>query len=208
MTAIDDTGPSATGATAAGDTGPAATGTELVVAVWRRRWLWLLVAVMGLVAGLALRGVPAALWPSLAYAVVVCVTLAAVDLRYHRLPDVLTLGSCPVVAALLLIPAVADSRFSAWTRACVACLAVVLALFVLGRVLGYGAGDAKLAGLLAMPLAWHSWAACLAGLWAGFLATSLFGGLLMAMGRIRRRDKFAAGPPLMVGAYVVLVLMS
>lgn len=78
-------------------------------------------------------------------------------------------------------------------------------LATLGRVLSYGAGDAKLAGLLAMPLAWHSWAACLAGLWAGFLATSLFGAALIITRRIGRRDRFAAGPTMMTGAYLVLL---
>ena len=203
MTAVDETPTVSDGA--AGRSGQKPTGRELVVEVLKRRWPWLLAADLALTVSLVLRGAPAALWPALACVTAVCVTLAAVDLRHHRLPDVLTLGSCPVVAALLLIPALADGQFPAWTRACIACLATGLGLVVLGSVLGYGAGDAKLVGLLAMPLSWHSWGACLAGLWAGFFMTSVFGATLIMTRRIGRRDRFAAGPGLMAGAYLVLL---
>lgn len=182
------------------------TGSELVVAVLARRWRWLLAVELVLTAGLALRGAPAGLWPTLAYVTAACVTLAAVDMQHHRLPDVLTLGSYPIVAGLLLIPATTGDQFQAWTRACIACLAAALGLAVLGGVLGYGAGDAKLAGLLAMPLAWHSWRLCLAGLWAGVLMACLSGVALFMMCRISRRDRFAAGPGLMAGAYLVLLM--
>ena len=203
MTAVDET--AAVSDEATDRSGQKPTGSELVAEVLKRRWPWLLVAELALTASLVLRGAPAALWPALTCVTAVCVTLAVVDLRHHRLPDVLTLGSYPVIAALLLIPALADEQFPAWIRACTACLATGLGLVVLGRVLGYGAGDAKLAGLLAMPLAWHSWGACLVGLWAGFLMTSLSGAVLITTRRIGRRDRFAAGPGLMAGAYLVLV---
>ena len=184
------------------------TGSELVIAVLTQRWRWLLAAELVFTAGLVLRGAPVELWPALAYVTAACVTLAAVDVRHHRLPDVLTLGSYPVAAALLLIPASADDQFQAWTRACIACLAAVLGIAVLGSVLGYGGGDAKLAGLLAMPLAWHSWGLCLTGLWAGVLMASLSGLALFTTRRISRRDRFAAGPGLMAGAYLVLLMVA
>ncbi|MBS2545367.1 prepilin peptidase [Catenulispora sp. NL8] len=203
MTSVDDTPALGSGAAVASETKPA--GRDLVVSVLTRRWPVLLVAEIGLIAGLVLRGAPALMWPVLAYVTAVCVTLAAVDVRYHRLPNALTVGSYPPVAALLLIPAMADGRFQAWDRACIACLAVMIVLAGLSRVLGYGAGDAKLAGLLAMPLAWHSWGACLAGIWVGFLMTSVFGAVLLITRRIGRRDRIAAGPPLMAGAYLVLL---
>ena len=205
MTAVDETPTATVSDGAAGRSGEKPTGSELVAEALAQRWPWLLATDLVLTAGLVLRGAPAALWPALACVTVVCVTLAAVDLRHRRLPDVLTLGSYPLVASLLLIPALANNQFPALTRACIACLATGLGLVVLGSVLGYGAGDAKLAGLLAMPLAWHSWGACLVGLWAGFLMTSLFGVTLIMTRRIGRRDRFAAGPGLMAGAYLVLL---
>lgn len=205
MTAVDETPTVSDEATDRSD--QKTMGSELVREALKRRWPWLLIAELVLTASLVLRGAPAALWPALGGVTAVCVTLAAVDLRHHRLPDILTLGSYPVVAALLLIPALADDQFSAWIRACISCLATGLGLVVLGRVLGYGAGDAKLAGLLAMPLAWHSWGACLVGLWAGFLMTSLSGVVLIMTRRIGRRDRFAAGPGLMAGAYLVLLVV-
>jgi leader peptidase (prepilin peptidase)/N-methyltransferase len=204
MTTVDDTLAVPGGTTDGSEERP--TGSELVVAVLTRRWPWLLAAELMLTAGLILRGAPVELWPTLAYITAACVTLAAVDMRHHRLPDVLTLGSYPVAAVLLLIPATADDQFQAWSRACIACLAVVLGLAVLGSVLGYGGGDAKLAGLLAMPLAWHSWGACLAGLWVGVLMASMSGVALFMTRRISRRDRFAAGPGLMAGAYLVLLM--
>lgn len=200
MTTVDDL----PRMTVASDERP--TGSELVAEVLAQRWRWLLAAELVFTAGLVLRGAPVVLWPALAYITAACVTMAAVDVRHHRLPDVLTLGSYPVAAVLLLIPATADHQFPAWTRACIACLAAVVGLVVLGSVLGYGGGDAKLAGLLAMPLAWHSWSLCLTGLWAGVLMASLSGLVLFMTRRISRRDRFAAGPGLMTGAYLVLLM--
>jgi leader peptidase (prepilin peptidase)/N-methyltransferase len=206
MTIVDNTPVVANGTVDVSDGRP--TGSELVVSALTRNWPWLLVAEVVFTAGLLLRGAPVELWPTLAYVAAACMVLAAVDITHHRLPDLLTLGSYPVVAALLLIPATADDQFQAWIRACVACLTTVFGLAVLGGVLGFGTGDAKLAGLLAMPLAWHSWGACLAGLCTGFLMTSLFGVALFVTRRIGRRDRFAAGPGLMVGAYLVLLVVS
>ena len=204
MTAVDN--PPAVSGGLADPSEERPTGSELVVAVLTRRWRWLLAVDLVLTAGLVARGASAGLWLALAYVTAACVTLAAVDVRYHRLPDVLTLGSYPVAAVLLLFPAITGDQFQAWTRACIACLAALLGLAVLGGVLGFGAGDAKLAGLLAMPLAWHSWGLCLAGLWAGVLMACLSGVALFMMRRIGRRDRFAAGPGLMAGAYLVLLL--
>lgn len=182
------------------------TGSRLVVTVVAQRWRGIVIAYVVLTAGLVLSGAPAGLWPALAYVTAACVTLAVVDLRHHRLPDVLTVGSYPVTASLLLIPATYGDQSGAWFRACIACVVVALGLVVLGGMLGYGAGDAKLAGLLAMPLAWHSWGACLAGICAGFLMTSLFGAALCLARRISRREPFAAGPALMAGTYLVLLV--
>ena len=202
MTTVDDS----PGTTVDSEERP--TGSELVVAVLTQRWRWLLAAELVFTAGLVLRGAPVELWSTLAYITAACVTLAAVDMRHHRLPDVLTLGSYPVAVVLLLIPATADDQFQAWIRACIACLVAALGLAVLGTMVGYGGGDAKLGGLLAMPLAWHSWGLCLIGLWAGVLMASLSGVALFMTRRINRRDRFAAGPGLMAGAFLVLLMAT
>ncbi len=65
---------------------------------------------------------------------------------------------------------------------------------------GMGFGDVKLAGLLGMLLGWLSWTPVM---WAT-LATFLIGGvvavLVLALGRKGRRDDFAYGPSMLLGA--------
>jgi leader peptidase (prepilin peptidase)/N-methyltransferase len=188
--------------------GPEESGVTLVARVLRERWLVLIFSTLILSAGLVLRGAPALLWPALAYAVAACTVLAAVDLRYRRLPDVLTIGSYPTTLAFLLLPVVADGRMDGWMRSGEACVVTLIVVRIVGRAVGYGAGDAKLAGLVAIPLGWHSWGVCLLGIWCGFAVTGVVAlGLLIAR-KATWGDRFAAGPSLMIGAYAVLLAVS
>ena len=88
--------------------------------------------------------------PAYLYLTAVGVALAFIDLDTKRLPNVLTLPSYPIMAGLLLIPAVADGLWGDFGRAMLGALALFAFYLLLALVYpaGMGMGDVKLAGVL------------------------------------------------------------
>ncbi|WP_068402084.1 prepilin peptidase [Kribbia dieselivorans] len=135
------------------------------------------------------------------------VPLAFIDLDVHRLPDRIQLPAYPILAALLTLCSLATGDWGALIRALVAgitlfVLFVVLALLPGG---GIGFGDVKLAGLLGMLLGWLSWAQVFISVMATFLIGGVVAALLLATRTKGRRDEFAYGPSMLLGAVVALV---
>jgi leader peptidase (prepilin peptidase)/N-methyltransferase len=155
-----------------------------------------LAGVMGLVAEL----------PAFGYLAAISIALAVIDLRVHRLPDVIVLPSYPVGALLLLVPTVVDRDPGAALRA----LAGAAALFVLYGTLwvvkpgGMGLGDVKLSGVLGMYLGWLSWAHLVVGAFLGFLVGGLVGAVLIANGRTGWKSKIPYGPSMLAGVWVAV----
>ncbi|WP_083731128.1 A24 family peptidase [Protofrankia sp. BMG5.30] len=142
--------------------------------------------------------------PAYAYLGVVGVLLAAVDARVHRLPDVITLPSYPVLAGLFGIAAVLDGGPGRWVRAVLVAVAV-LALFTAFWALpgaGLGFGDVKLSGLLGGALGWLGVPVALTGLLAGIALAGVWALVLMVTRRAGRRTSIAYGPFLLTGAFV------
>lgn len=145
--------------------------------------------------------------PTVLYLVVLAAALTVTDIREHRLPNRLVLGSYPVVAALLLL-SVADHR--SWTTLLQAAgwgaglFAVFLLVFFVG---GMGGGDVKLAGLFG---AWLGWAGGSGGVAVGLVVTAISAaavtGMALATGRLQRRSSVAYGPFLLLGAVVGVVV--
>jgi leader peptidase (prepilin peptidase)/N-methyltransferase len=138
------------------------------------------------------------------------VVLAGVDLLRHRLPDRVTFPSVVVCAVALLTDAVVTGDWGALLRAAVAG-GVTLGLATGARVVspgGLGGGDVKLLGLLGLVLGWAGWGVLMGGVLAGLLVGALGSLLLIAVGRAGWRTRVAFGPPLLVGAYVALVLAA
>lgn len=190
---------------------PSATSTvswrELVKNVLARRWTILIPLAAVLPIPLLLRHRELAVWPALIFLVSVCVLLAAVDLSHRRLPAVVVLWSYPLLAGLLLIAALAHHEVSAWGRAVAAAVAVgVVMHLVPDRVIGHG--DAKLLGLLIMMPAWFGWSIVPPALLVFFVPVAAESVALLATGRAKRGDQIAFGPPLMVGAYLYVLMMS
>ncbi|WP_189860877.1 prepilin peptidase [Streptomyces poonensis] len=146
-----------------------------------------------------------AVWLALAP---VAVLLGLVDLRVHRLPDVLTLPLAGAAVVLLGGAALVPGHAGEWLTAVLG--AVVLGgayfLFFLVDPNGLGFGDVKLALGLGAVLGWYGWGTVALGTLAGFLFGGLYGLALVVARRIGRRTAYPLGPSLIAGAYVAMLL--
>ncbi len=144
-------------------------------------------------------------WQSSSLAVAACallvtallLALSLVDLRVRRLPNplVLALLGCALLQAIWLgQPTLAMAALG---------MGVALAVFGVIWLLGRGAlglGDVKLEAALGALLGYP---AVLAGLFAGVLAGGLAALFLLLTRRAGRKDPFAYGPYLALGAWLV-----
>lgn len=149
-----------------------------------------------------------ALVPAYAYLAVVSAVLAVIDIRRHLLPNVVTLTSYPIVMVLLALPAFVDDNWGAWTRAVMASM-LTLAIFTAMAVLAsgsFGMGDAKLAGVLAMPLAWSSWMHTVVAMAGAFVLSALVSVALLLSHRATRHSLIPFGPFLIAATWMVTVL--
>lgn len=146
--------------------------------------------------------------PAYLYFAAVTVPLAVIDLRTLRLPNVLTLSAYPIVAALLLLPALADGRWSSYTRAMLAGV-IVLALFLVLHLVnpsGMGLGDVKLAGPMGAVLGWVSWQAVFVGVVVGFVLAAGVGLAMLAARRANRKSALPFGPFMLAGAWTAILV--
>jgi leader peptidase (prepilin peptidase)/N-methyltransferase len=145
--------------------------------------------------------------PAYLYLAAVGMALALIDLDCKRLPDVLTLPSYPVAAALLTAAAVVGSGSGELGRALLGGAAMFVLYFALcfAYPAGMGFGDVKLAGVLGMYTAWLGWGAWVVGLFAGFLLGALFGIALIATRRGGRKTAVPFGPFMLLGVLVAVV---
>jgi prepilin signal peptidase PulO-like enzyme (type II secretory pathway) len=121
--------------------------------------------------------------------------LAGYDARHQRIPNV---AVYPALGAGLAL-AVAQPVGPWWSFVGAGLLAgVSLALLAL-LTGGIGLGDAKLAALIGLVIGWP---AVLVALFAAFAIGAVSGVLLIAMGRIGRRQPVPFGPALAAGAVV------
>ncbi len=168
--------------------------------------LGLLVAALFAAVTLVLGSDPAL--PAYLYLVAVCVTLAVVDLRIHRLPDVLTLPSYPVAVSLLGLAALLGSSSGSFGRALLG--GGLMYLLYLGLRLahpaGLGFGDVKLSGVLGLYTGWLGWDIWSVGLVCICLGTGAAGLVLLVLGRGGRKARFAMGPFLVAGALAAVLV--
>ncbi|HSN74857.1 MAG TPA: A24 family peptidase [Anaerolineae bacterium] len=125
-----------------------------------------------------------------------CVTL--VDLRVRRIPNELVLALLAWAVVQMLWPGQPD-----W-RGAVAGLAVAGILFYLLALIGRGVvglGDVKLEAALGALLGYP---AVLAAMAVGIIAGGLTAAVLLLTHRAGRKDAFAYGPYLALGAWLVL----
>ena len=145
-------------------------------------------------------------WPALAVLSAAGAALTSIDLAVHRLPDVFTLGSVPVVGVLLALASWREGDWQGWVTAAWAAGVALLVLLVLGLG-GMGLGDVKLGVLLAGTLGWFGVTIALVGLLLGFVLGGLWAGVLLLSRRASRTTRFAYGPWMLLGALVALLTM-
>lgn len=145
--------------------------------------------------------------PAYLYLAAITVPLAVIDLRTLRLPNVLTLSAYPLVAGLLLLPALLADGWDAYVRALLAG-ASVLALFVVLHLInpsGMGLGDVKLAGPMGALLGWLSWQTTMVGVVIGFVLVAVVGIVMILARRADRKSALPFGPFMLAGAWIAIL---
>jgi leader peptidase (prepilin peptidase) / N-methyltransferase len=149
-------------------------------------------------------GVSAAL-PAWLFLALVGLLLAWIDARTCLLPTRIIALSYAVVAALLVVASAVDQDWAALVRTALGWAlgggTFFVMWFIYPRGLGYG--DVRLAGLLAMALAWVGWPEFAVGMYAGFLLGGLVGGVLV-LTRVVDRRRYPFGPFMVLGAMIGL----
>jgi prepilin signal peptidase PulO-like enzyme (type II secretory pathway) len=125
--------------------------------------------------------------------------ISVYDMRRHRIPNV------AVYPAILIALGVAFVRpDGAWWTFVLSGLGAAAFFIVLGTVSagGMGMGDAKLAALIGLVAGWP---AVVVAIFVAFALGAVAGVLLMAVGRLGRRDPLPFAPALAVGAATAAV---
>lgn len=146
--------------------------------------------------------------PAYAYLALLTVTLTIIDIRTKTLPNVLTLTGYPVLLMLLAIPAATDGRWDDYGRAVLGSAVTLLTFTGLALLTpqGLGMGDAKLAGVLALPLAFASWWSLVLAMTGAFILSAIVSIFLLMTRRVDRRSLIPFGPFLIVAAWIVIAL--
>lgn len=137
---------------------------------------------------------------------VIGVALAFIDWSVHRLPDRLTLpafGGAVVLLALDNQP----GRLGTALLCALGMAACYLMLTVISRG-GLGLGDGKLALSLGLALGWFGGIVTVYGTAAGFILSGLYGGAMLAVGRLGRKDSLAHGPFMLLGTLTALAFLT
>ena len=166
-----------------------------------------------------LSGVTAATWAVLAMArgwvpdlpayllvAALGVALAWVDLREHRLPDMLTALALTGGGLFLGLAAGATGNWVGYGRAWLVAgvmFAAFLGLAML-RPADLGLGDVKLAGVVGLMMGWLGWGEAVLGTFLGFLFGGVVGIFLLLAGRAGRRTALPFGPFMLLGALVAI----
>lgn len=138
------------------------------------------------------------------YLAAISVALAMIDLDTHTLPNKILLPAYPVAAVLLAAAALVAGEPQRLVTAAIGAAALfglylALALISPG---GMGLGDVKLAGVLGLYLGYLGWAPLLVGAFAAFLLGGVFGLLLLATRKAKRRSSIPFGPWMLLGAWL------
>jgi leader peptidase (prepilin peptidase) / N-methyltransferase len=131
-----------------------------------------------------------------------------VDAVVQRLPDVLTFPCLAGVLALCCGQAAVSGSLATAVRTVLAGAAVAGFFLVLALVADVGLGDVKFAACLGAVLGYISWNTAAAGIAAGFCLAGLYATVALAARRTQVSARLALGPPLMAGAFLVLVLAA
>lgn len=146
-----------------------------------------------------------------AHVLMVAVTtiLIVTDFDHFRIPNRILYPGTVAAVGVLGASAIAEGLIGAFLRGLlggVIYLSLFLAVYLAARGQGFGFGDVKLAFLLGVFAAFHSWQVLARGLFI----TALLGGIpaivLLVMGR-SRSTFLPYGPPLILGTWAGIAIM-
>lgn len=137
----------------------------------------------------------------------VTVMLTLIDIDVHRLPDVIVLPSLVASALLLSAARLVVHDLAGLERMLLAAAIVFAAFWVMVRLSprGMGAGDKKLAPLLALFLGSTSWGSVYVGFFLAFLLGGVIGGIVLLVRRRGLRTRIPFGPWLFAGTWLGLL---
>jgi leader peptidase (prepilin peptidase) / N-methyltransferase len=133
-------------------------------------------------------------WPVLAataWLIVLAVPLSVIDLKVHRLPNVVTGSAYTGVVVFLAIAAADADNWAQFGRTALGGV-ILVACFLLLALLSksqIGIGDCKAAAVTGTLLAWYGWNQLLTGTLAAFLLGSAYGVWLIARHAATRRSQ-------------------
>jgi prepilin signal peptidase PulO-like enzyme (type II secretory pathway) len=152
---------------------------------------------------------PDATLPAYLYLGAAGTLLAFIDVAVRRLPDLLTLPSYVIGAALfgLAVPFTADggARFG-YALIGMAALWLLYGVQYFFAPSQIGLGDVKLAGVLGLYLGWLGPATWLLGMVLGFVFGALVALGLLAARKVTRKSELPFGPYMIAGAITAMLV--
>ncbi len=136
------------------------------------------------------------------------IALTVIDLRTHRLPNVIVYPTVIIAAAVAALVAIGEGDLEVFARA-LASGGILFGVYLLLGLLwpgGMGLGDIKLAAAVGIYLGTVGWGALLVGAFAAFVLGGILGILLLATGAVNRKSGIPFGPWMLAGAWVGIIV--
>jgi len=139
-----------------------------------------------------------------------CIEQSLIDFNTHRLTRSVTMRAAFIGGPLLAIAAIANNQPGKIGVMALSFMTTLLIFMVLSRASrrGFGAGDVRLAAVLAMFLGYLGATYVFQGLAIGFILGGLVALLLMISRKASRNTRIAFGPYLAAGAVVTVIFQS
>lgn len=136
--------------------------------------------------------------------------LAVLDLQQHRLPRAWLASLATGGVGLFGVVSAVHHESGSLLRAVLAGFGVWLVMRLVETVCAgrMGGGDTRLHAVLAVYTGWISWHTVLLGLLVGTVLLGAGAGLAVLLGRRGRSSRIAAGPFLLTGAWLAVVLTA
>ena len=140
------------------------------------------------------------------YIFAILVPLARIDIREHRLPNVLVLPAFPIT---LIGQLLGSWILNEWIRTAIsifAALAALLCGIAANRFASLGMGDVKLISVIAMVLGWYNLVSPVVFVFLGFLISSAVVFSMLLFRKTALSNSIALGPYLLAGFAVTQML--
>ena len=140
------------------------------------------------------------------YILAIMVPLTRIDIREHRLPNVLVLPAFPIT---LIGQLLGSWILFDWARIASSMIAGIVALvcgIAANRFASLGMGDVKLISVIAMALGWYNQVSPVVFVFLGFLIASAVVFSMLLLQKTTLSNAIALGPYLLAGFAVTQIL--